>query len=222
MEDAALQKAKAEAGATTSAVKNVEQQGYARKMDASGLGMGVVSNQATQQNIATNTGNSAVGASGAALGANQSGTQIMGQGFGTALQGMGQSGQLYGQAAGIKNQANQNALLGSLGQAAGAAAMFFSDEDMKKNTDKPVDTKKALEEVNATPVKDGWSYDPKKGGPADGGRKRTGPMAQRVRATMGETVAPGGKVIDMISMNGKLMAGMQELTKRVKNLEASK
>jgi hypothetical protein len=44
-------------------------------------------------------------------------------------------------------------------------------------------------------------------------------MAQRVRQTMGEEVAPGGKAIDVVSMNGKLIAGMQALTKRVARIE---
>ncbi|RZI78851.1 MAG: hypothetical protein EOP38_26850, partial [Rubrivivax sp.] len=56
MQDAALTKAKSLAGMTNSAVKGVEAQGYARKMDAVALGKGIVGNQATQQQIATQTG----------------------------------------------------------------------------------------------------------------------------------------------------------------------
>jgi hypothetical protein len=69
MQDAALKKATAIAGATTGAVKNVEQQGYARKMDAVGLGKGIVGSQATMQQIAQSGGAQAVNASGAAIGA---------------------------------------------------------------------------------------------------------------------------------------------------------
>ena len=36
---------------------------------------------------------------------------------------------------------------------------------------------------------------------------------------MGDRVAPGGRQIDLVSMNGKLMASMQELSKRVKKIE---
>lgn len=95
-----------------------------------------------------------------------------------------------------------------------------SDENIKTNTGKPADTKKALAEVDATQVDDGWSYDESKGAPpGSGGVERTGPMAQEVRKTMGDKVAPGGKQIDLVSMNGKLMASMQELSKRVKKIE---
>lgn len=66
---------------------------------------------------------------------------------------------------------------------------------------------------------DGWSYDPAKGGPDEGGRKHTGPMAADVQASMGDAVAPGGKVINLVDMNGKLLAGMQALTKRVEKVE---
>jgi hypothetical protein len=36
---------------------------------------------------------------------------------------------------------------------------------------------------------------------------------------MGGGVAPKGKVIDLVNMNGKLMAGMQALIKRVERIE---
>jgi hypothetical protein len=58
LQDAALTKAKAIAGATSEATKGIESQGYARKMDAVGLGKGIVGNQATQQQIASTVGNS--------------------------------------------------------------------------------------------------------------------------------------------------------------------
>ena len=68
---------------------------------------------------------------------------------------------------------------------------------------------------------DGWSYDPAKGAPDDGGQKHTGPMAQQVRRTMGDQVAPGGKAIDIPSLNGKMMAAIQALSKQVKTLQRS-
>ena len=45
-------------------------------------------------------------------------------------------------------------------------------------------------------------------------------MAQDVRRTMGEAAAPNGRVIDPVTMNGRILAGMQELSKRVRTLEA--
>lgn len=215
MVDLALGKARARAGAADSAVRSVEAQGHARRMDAAGIGRGVVSSQATQQQIATQSGNSAVGANMAGLNAIQSGHGVMQTGFGQAMQGYGQAGSLYGQAAQIRNQARGQ----DLNFMSSIFGSVMSDKRKKKGTGKAANDDKALAEVNATPVHDGWKYDPAKGGPDDGGVPHTGPMAQDVHATMGETVAPGGKVIDLVDMNGKLMAGMQALTKRLERVE---
>jgi hypothetical protein len=215
--DLALGKARMRAGASDAAVRNVEQQGYARKMDVAGLGKGVVSSQATQQQIASQTGAGATGAAGAALNATMSGNGTMQAGYGQAMQGYGQAGNLYGQAAQIKNTARGQDL--SFLSNVFGSFMSSSDKNKKKKTGKAANEEQALAQINATPVEEGWQYDPAKGGPDDGGMPHTGPMAQEVRATMGNKVAPGGKVIDMVSMNGKLMAGMKALTKRIERIE---
>ena len=226
------------AGAMTKARRDASAEGYARKMDAVGLGKGIVGNQVTMQQVAQNGGAQAVGAVGSGVNVGQSGAGLMAQGFGGAQNGLMNQGQLYGMAG--KFQANadaqQQAALKQIGTGAGYATGdagmqasilkgggYFSDEDIKSNTGKPVDTKKALAEVNATQVDEGWNYDESKGAPAgSGGVEHTGPMAQEVRKTMGSKVAPGGKQIDIVSMNGKLMASMQELSKRVKKIEERK
>lgn len=82
-----------------------------------------------------------------------------------------------------------------------------------------VSTAKALAQVEGTPVHDGWRCDPAKGGVDDGGKAHTGPMAQRVRQTLGEAAAPGGKSIDPVTMNGRMLAAVQALSKRVKKVE---
>lgn len=212
-EDMAGDLVKARAGAMTTAARNVEQQGYARKMDAAALGKGVVSNQATQQQIATSAGSAGVGSSQAALSAAMSGNSTMQAGFNTATSANSSAGNLYGQAANIQQQSNasNNALLGQLGSSAG---YFLSDKGKKKGTGRMADTAKALKEVDATKVEDGWTY---RDDPAQ--QPHTGPMAQTVQKTMGDEVAPGGKVIDAVSMNGRMLAAVQELSKRVKNLE---
>lgn len=226
MADYAMGKAKATAGATTGAVKNVEQQGYARMMDAAGLGKGVISNQANQQAIATSSGGASAAASNAALAASQSGTGLMQQGYGNAIQGNASAGNLYGQAAGIQGQAmaadnaNKTQAASGIASLAGMALMFASDENKKVGTGKKADGAQALEEIESLSVEDGWSYDPSKGGPDDGGVRHTGPMAQDVQAKMGDRVAPSGKAISVVDMNGKLLASMQELSKRVKRIEA--
>ena len=222
MQDAALRKATAVAGATTGAVKNVEQQGYARMADAAALGKGIVSSQATQQQIAQSGGAQATAAAAAGINASQSGAPLMERGFNGAQTGLMNKGSLYGQSGKFQVYADEQkqSALKQFGEGAGYAAMAFSDENIKSGTGKKADTAEALAELVATPVDEGWEYDESKGAPAgSGGKKHTGPMAQRVRKTMGEKVAPGGKAIDLVSMNGKLMASMQELAKRVGKIE---
>lgn len=221
MQDASVQQAAARASAGTTAIRNVEQQGYARTADAANLGRNIASNQATQQNIATTTGNSATGNSGAALAATTSGNGLMGQGFTTAINGNNSAGNLFGQAASIEQKANDSAMQGIGGLAALGTKIYMSDKTKKKGTGRMANAAKALKEIDATPVEDGWSYDPAKGAPDDGGQKHTGPMAQQVRRTMGDQVAPGGKAIDIPSLNGKMMAAIQALSKQVKTLQRS-
>lgn len=216
VQDAALAKAKAVAGATTTATRNVEQQGYARMQDAAALGKGIVGNQGTQQQIATQSGGAAVSAGAGSLAATQTGAGLMQTGFQGAMQGQQQAGQLFGQAANIESQ-SRGQDMGLLGSAFGSF-MKASDENIKSGTGKVTDGAEELAEVNATPVEKDWTYDPAKGGPDTGGVPETGPMAQQVRAKMGEKAAPGGEVIDMRVMGGKLMASVQQLSKQVDDL----
>jgi hypothetical protein len=222
MQDASLAQAAAHAGAATTAERNVEQQGVARRMDAASLGRGLPSSQATQQQIATTTGNSSASNAGNALAATTSGNGLMTTGFNTAISGNQSAGNLYNMAGQLDNNASGGLMSGiaGLGSAAGSLGWKpFSDKNLKKNTGRMASTAKALDEVEKTPVEDGWQYDPTKGGPDDGGAKHVGPMAQTVRKTMGEDAAPGGKRIDLVNMNGRMMAAVQELSKKVKQLE---
>lgn len=59
-DEAVLRQATGLAGAANGARKQTELQGYARKMDAIGLGKGIIGNQATQAGLAIQSGNSAV------------------------------------------------------------------------------------------------------------------------------------------------------------------
>lgn len=118
MGDMAIAKAKANAGATQTATNNVEQQGYARKMDSVGIGRGVIGNQATQQGIATNAG-SAANASGA-TGVNviQSGTAPVMAGYNAATGTLGNAASMY-QSAANQAQAGFGNAMGGLGAVAG-------------------------------------------------------------------------------------------------------
>jgi hypothetical protein len=105
-EDSKVQKALGLAGGANRARTQARTEGYARKMDAIGLGRGVVGNQATMTQLALGQGNSAVGAGGAGLNATYSGAPLMQQGFGSAMTGINTMSGLYGRAGQFQNSAN--------------------------------------------------------------------------------------------------------------------
>ena len=208
-----MAEAAAKAGAANSARDKVELQGYARKMDAANLGRGLASSQATSAGVALNAGNSAVGNAGVPLTQANQAAATMGQGFNTAIQGNNSAGQLYGQAAQIESQANSG-LMGDLATIGMSAAKLWGTSDKNKKKDiKPVSDEKALEAVKKTPVSR-WKY---KDGEGDGGT-HVGPMAQHVNKNMGEQAAPGGKMVDLISLNGMNMAATAALARKVDKL----
>ena len=63
-----------------------------------------------------------------------------------------------------------------------------------------------------------WSY---KHGRGDG-KTHTGPMAQDVQDKLGDTAAPGGKKIDLITLNGMNMSAIAELKKQQDAIKANK
>lgn len=63
-----------------------------------------------------------------------------------------------------------------------------------------------------------WFY---KKGRGDSNR-HTGPMAQTLKKQLGDFVAPGGKNIDLVSMNGVNMAAIQELDRKISNQQGGK
>lgn len=111
-----LNAAKAKAGAGNAAAKQVETVGYARRMDAAGLGRGVVGSQGTSASLASQIGTGAVGSSGAALAAGQSGTGLVQNAYNTAVQGYGsaasQFGNMAANATSATNQSSANTAAG--------------------------------------------------------------------------------------------------------------
>lgn len=207
------------AGAANTARDKIELQGYARKMDAANLGRGLASSQATSAGVALNAGNSATANAGTPLAQANQAAATMGQGFSTAIQGNNSAGSLYGQAAQLQSQDSglMSALGGVAGQFAGSSAgsswlVGLSDENKKENI-KPVSDEQALAAVKDTPVSS-WKY---KDGEGDGGA-HVGPMAQHVQKNMGERSAPGGKMVDLISLNGVNMAATAALARKVDKL----
>lgn len=226
MENAmSLGAAKAMAGSANAARTQVETIGAARKMDAASLGRGLAANQATSAGLALTAGNAASGNAQAAGNITAQGNQIMQNGYAGAQSGLSGAAGAYGGAAG---NFRSNAVAGqrkdqweAIGQIAGAGAKMYasSDKTMKRGR-KPVDPEKSLAAVRKTPV-DSWQY--KRGSKADdGGKTHVGPMAQDVKRNLGEAAAPGGKVIDLITMNGHLVNAVKALDKKVASLADAK
>lgn len=210
------------AGAAFAARKGVETIGHARQMDAASLGRNLPSAQATSAQVALSAGNNAVANAGVPVAAANQGTATYGAGFGTAIQGNASAGSIYGQAAQV--EAQDTGAWGALGALGGAAISKYSDVNLKTDIE-PESPDAALAEINATPVSN-FKYDPAKlaargidQSEVDPGES-TGPMAQDVQATMGEDAAPGGKKINLVTLNGKNMAAIQALSKRVDSLAA--
>jgi hypothetical protein len=213
--DLALQGGLGEAAASTAARNQVEATGHAMEMDAAGLGKGIVSNQATMEQLAQNGGTSAVGATGAGLSATYSAAPLMQTGFGQALQGSQIAGNLFGESAQI-----HYGQMGQMMQGVGGIMQGLGNSNAlsskKLKTDKrPVDDEAALAAVNKTPVGT-WKYKP---GIADSG-EHIGPYAEDVQKTMGNGVAPAGKMVNLTAMQRINQQAIRKLTKELAGLNA--
>lgn len=215
--------AKAKAGAANQAMRTVEQQGYARRMDAANLGRNIASTQGTNASIASQIGAGAVGSASAAVNAASSGQSILNSGYSGAQSGLAGAASTYNQIAQNQMAAKQssNSLFAGLGSAAGqlgaAAITAWSDRDMKEDV-RQASTEGALQAVRDTPVAL-WRYKENSMG-ADGGQQHLGPMAQDLQENAGDAVAPGGKQIDLVNANGLVMAAVQELDKKMEKMQS--
>ncbi len=215
-----LGEASAKAAAAGAARDKIETQAFARKMDAASLGRNLASNQATSAGVALNAGNSSVQNAGQTMQQASAAASMMGQGFNSAVNANNSAANIYSNQANI--QGKDSGVMGALGGVAGAwagsaaggakIASWMSDENAKKDI-KPKTDEEALEAIEKTPVSE-WTY---KDGEGDGGT-HIGPMAQVVQKNMGDGVAPGGKQIDPISMNGVTMASVAALSRKVDKL----
>ena len=213
-----LSEAAAKAGAANTARDKVETLGRAMRSDAINVGRGNASSQATSAGLALNAGNSATGAAVTPVNVAQSGVGMVQQGLGTSLNGMGGAANIFTNSSNQQWQASQ-ARAGGLGDLLGAGmqAYAISDEDQKKNR-KKVKPEASLSSIRKMPESESWKY--KDSSPAnDGGKTHVGPMAQDVNKAMGEEAAPGGKVIDMVSMNGHTINAVKALDKNVTALK---
>ena len=88
-----------------------------------------------------------------------------------------------------------------------------SDINAKENI-QPTDNKGILDRFKQFKVFN-WQYKKGKGDT----REHTGPMAQDIHSTFGDTAAPGGKTIDLTTLNGINMAAISELYEKYLTLE---
>lgn len=212
-----LGEAAVKTGAANKAREQVELQGYARKADAAQMGRGNASAQATSAGIATSTGNSAVTNSQQPNLVNNQGIGVVQSGANSALSGMSGAAGIYQNSSNLQAQAGDNSSMwGALGSLGGAAIFKYSDEEQKTGR-KPVKPELSLAAIRKIPDAESWSY--KDGSPADdGGITHVGPMAQDINAAMGDEAAPGGKVIDLVTLNGHTMNAIKALDKKVEKL----
>ena len=122
--DAAIAQAAARAGAGTTAIRNVENLGVARRADAANLGRNLPSNQVAQETVGNNAGTSSSLSGMQAVNAQQAGIPNVNAGFGVGANALNSAGGIYGGAArgfGDVNTSITNGI-GSLAKAGGSGA----------------------------------------------------------------------------------------------------
>ena len=134
-----LMQAGAKAGAMTGARERAQQTGYARKLDAVGMGRGLAGASTAAYGSAMNAGNSSVGNRGVAgqqyMSGMAQGAGTIGSGYSMQLGGLGNV--LNNQTSYAMNQAD-NSIMGGIGAIAGAGLSAYtggmgSDIRLKKN-----------------------------------------------------------------------------------------
>lgn len=212
----ALQTAKMSAGAQNAARKQVEATGYARMADAANMGRNLPSAQATAVQTGIQAGGASQASSGASLNATHSGSALMQNGFNTAIQGNQSAGNIFGQQAQVQSGGG-NGMAGMMsgvgGIMQGMGAMGYSSKKLKHRKSR-MSEEDALDQVNELNVEN-WDYKP---GVADGG-SHVGPYAEDVQRSMGDKVAPGGRMINLAAMGKKNTQSIQALTHQLEALE---
>lgn len=135
-----ISEAATKASAATRARTAAEQLGWAKKMDAIGLGSGIFGNQATSTGLAINAGNAAIGAGQVPIANYGAMGSSLNSATGTAMGGWGSVGQLgvgkYNADVSAYNAQQQASAAGSaglgsaLGSIAGAAASLYTGGQM--------------------------------------------------------------------------------------------
>lgn len=219
--------AAAKAGAATNARLLARDRGIALRAGVANFGRNMPNTAANAYGIATAGGSNAVGNQNSTLATANANAAQMNQGFGTAINGYNSAGsilnQQYGNQLNAWNAQNQADALGSagLGGLIGQVGMmsskpWWAGSSKKIKTNKqPVEDAEILDEVKNLPVEE-WDY---KAGEGDGGR-HIGSYAEDVQRKFGNEAAPGGKMVDLISMNGIALSSVKGLSRQVDRLEA--
>jgi Chaperone of endosialidase len=194
---------------------------WAKRMDTASLGRNLPSNQATSAGLALTAGNSAMNTVGAPSANYRADAAGMNQGYTGAINANSSAANIYGQkySADMQGyQADQTANAGlwsGIGTFAGMAYAKGSSKKIKFDK-QPIDDAEILNEIKTLPVEK-WKY---KKGEGDEG-EHIGPYAEDVQKKFGDRVAPGGKMVDIISMMGVNMAATKALAKQVDKIERS-
>ena len=206
-----MMKAADEANAMTGARQGVLDRGISMRAGVANFGRNMPNTAMSADSLALNAGNSAVNNSAAGFNAAIAGAGQRNQGFGMGMQG-------YGAAHGImrdQQQASANEAAG-WGQMFGTAAGLYAGSSKKiKEGKSKVNDSDTLDKVKGLPVEK-WKY---KDGEGDGG-KHIGAYAEDVQAKFGNKAAPGGKMINLVSMHGIALSAIKGLAKQVSGLES--
>ncbi len=220
-----VQQAANTAGAATMARDKEIALGTAKKLDVAGLYRGMPGASQGAYTVANQSGNSAVNNSttvgtGMVAGTGTAAGLTM-QGQGMKVQGLGSA--LNAETAAYNAGQNQSSSLGGIGSLLGGGASMLGTakslgwitSSKKAKTDKtPVSAEVITNGLQRIPV-EAWKY---KDGEGDGG-EHIGPYAEDVQREFGDTAAPGGEKIDLVSMNGLALAGIKSLADRMDKME---
>lgn len=201
-----IAEAAARAGAETGAVDKRRMEALGLRQQAANLGRGfpATANQSAQ----VGSGAASAGVSGAAtaLTSPVSAINSTAPWFSNAGSNYNNAGNLGIGLGNLENKRNDQLI-----DIAGTVGGYMMSSEKVKTDKEPVDGDIILEGLEEIPVEQ-WRY--KAGGP-----KRVGPYAEDVRDQFGEDAAPGGEMIDLVTMNGIALKAIQTLAKKVRKME---
>lgn len=218
-----LMKASDKAGGMNNARIMARDKGITLRAGTANFGRNMPNTAANAYGITLQGGNSAVGNGAASNNMALQNADGMNKGFNTAINGNQSAGNLllgqYGAQVNAWNaqQAADAASSAGFGQMAGqlgAAYLQYGSSKKIKTNKQPIEDAEILEEIKTLPVEQ-WDY---KKGEGDGGQ-HVGPYAEDVQQKFGNKAAPGGKAIDIISMNGITLSAVKALAKKVDSME---